>query len=78
MASYLARTTIGTGPAAYRGRALVVYGHFPIAEPIWVNGTINIDTGCVFGGRLTALRYPEGDLLSVPAHRVYDTYVPRL
>jgi protein phosphatase len=57
---------------------MVVYGHFPIAEPTWVNCTINIDTGCVFGGRLTALRYPEGELAFVPAHRVYDTYVPRL
>src|SRR5204862_6688469 len=33
--------------------------------------TINIDTGCVFGGRLTALRYPERELVSVPARRVY-------
>lgn len=42
----------------YRGRALVVYGHTPVVEPDWLNGTICIDTGCVFGGRLTALRYP--------------------
>jgi protein phosphatase len=42
----------------YRGRATVVYGHTPIPEPEWLNHTINIDTGCVFGGRLTALRYP--------------------
>jgi len=55
----------------YRGRALVVYGHTPVVEPEWVNGTICIDTGCVFGGRLTALRYPEKELVSVPAARVY-------
>ena len=42
----------------YRGRAMVVYGHTPVPEPEWLNRTINIDTGCVFGGRLTALRYP--------------------
>jgi protein phosphatase len=53
--------------AEYRGRALVVYGHTPVVQAEWVNRTINIDTGCVFGGRLTALRYPELELVSVPA-----------
>lgn len=57
--------------ADYRGSALVVYGHTPTPEPEWLNGTINIDTGCVFGGRLTALRYPERELVSVPAAHVY-------
>jgi polynucleotide kinase-phosphatase len=57
--------------AEYRGRATVVYGHTPVAEPEWVNRTINIDTGCVFGGRLTALRYPENELVSVPALGTY-------
>ena len=55
----------------YRGRAMVVYGHTPIPEPEWVNNTICLDTGCVFGGRLTALRYPERELVSVPAERVW-------
>ena len=55
----------------YRGAAAVVYGHTPVAEPEWVNDTINIDTGCVFGGRLTALRWPERELVSVPASRTY-------
>jgi protein phosphatase len=55
----------------YRGEAMVVYGHTPIPEPEWLNRTINIDTGCVFGGRLTALRYPERELVSVPAERTY-------
>ena len=57
--------------ASYRGRAMVVYGHTPVVEPAWLNNTINIDTGCVFGGKLTALRYPEKELVSVPATRVY-------
>jgi protein phosphatase len=55
----------------YRGRAMVVYGHTPVPEPEWLNGTINVDTGCVFGGRLTALRYPEKELVSVPAERTW-------
>jgi protein phosphatase len=57
--------------ADYRGAAMVVYGHTPVPSPVWVNNTINIDTGCVFGGRLTALRYPERELVSVVARRVY-------
>ena len=57
--------------ADYRGRAMVVYGHTPVAEPAWLNRTINVDTGCVFGGKLTALRYPEQELVSVPAARVH-------
>jgi protein phosphatase len=57
--------------AEYRGKAVVVYGHTPVPEPEWVNGTINIDTGCVFGGRLTALRWPERELISVAARRTY-------
>jgi protein phosphatase len=57
--------------ADYHGHAAVVYGHTPVAEAVWVNRTINIDTGCVFGGKLTALRYPERELVSVPAAREY-------
>jgi len=55
----------------YRGSATVVYRHTPVGEPEWVNRTINIDTGCVFGGTLTALRYPEKELVSVPAFQMY-------
>ncbi|MFG1886601.1 polynucleotide kinase-phosphatase [Micromonospora sp. NPDC049051] len=58
----------------YRGSATVVYGHTPTPTPTWVNNTICIDTGCVFGGRLTALRYPERELVSVPAER--EWYAP--
>ena len=54
----------------YQGRATVVYGHTPVMEPAWLNSTMNIDTGCVFGGKLTALRYPEKELVSVPAARI--------
>jgi protein phosphatase len=55
----------------YRGDAIVVYGHTPVPEAVWLNRTICIDTGCVFGGRLTALRYPESEIVSVAAHEQY-------
>ena len=55
----------------YRGRAMVLYGHTPMPEAEWVNNTMCLDTGCVFGGRLTALRYPEREIVAVPAAEVY-------
>jgi protein phosphatase len=55
----------------YRGRAMVLYGHTPVPAPEWVNNTLCLDTGCVFGGSLTALRYPEREVVSVPAARIY-------
>lgn len=57
--------------AQYRGSTSVVYGHTPVLEAEWVNNTICIDTGCVFGGKLTALRWPERDLVSVAASQTY-------
>ncbi len=55
----------------YRGRAMVLYGHTPVPDAVWVNNTLCLDTGAVFGGRLTALRYPEREVVSVPAAEVY-------
>ncbi|MER6789991.1 polynucleotide kinase-phosphatase [Streptomyces sp. NPDC000658] len=55
----------------YRGRAAVVYGHTPVPEATWLNNTICLDTGAVFGGRLTALRWPERELVDVPAEQVW-------
>jgi polynucleotide kinase-phosphatase len=55
----------------YRGAAMVLYGHTPVPGTEWVNNTMCLDTGCVFGGELTALRYPERETVSVPARRVW-------
>ncbi|MFK0105758.1 polynucleotide kinase-phosphatase [Streptomyces sp. NPDC091217] len=55
----------------YRGRAAVVYGHTPVPEASWLNNTICLDTGAVFGGKLTALRWPERELVDVLAERVW-------
>ncbi|MCC2314361.1 polynucleotide kinase-phosphatase [Cellulomonas xiejunii] len=55
----------------YRGRAMVLYGHTPTPTATWVNNTMCLDTGCVFGGHLSALRYPEKELVQVPAERVW-------
>ena len=55
----------------YQGQAMIVYGHTPTESPQWFNRTICLDTGCVFGGKLTALRYPERELVEVDAQATY-------
>ncbi|ROQ70374.1 polynucleotide 3'-phosphatase /polynucleotide 5'-hydroxyl-kinase /polynucleotide 2',3'-cyclic phosphate phosphodiesterase [Streptomyces sp. 840.1] len=55
----------------YRGRAAVVYGHTPVPTTSWINNTICLDTGAVFGGKMTALRWPERELVDVPAEQVW-------
>ena len=61
----------GNWGQTYTGRSLVVHGHTPVVYPQWFNRTLNLDTGCVYGGRLTALRYPENQLVSVQSGRTY-------
>mgnify|MGYP001369300936 CR=1 FL=1 len=58
--------------AEYRGATTIVYGHTPVPEAEWLNNTLCIDTGCCFGGKLTALRWPEKEIVSVPARQVYS------
>jgi protein phosphatase len=57
--------------AGYAGEATVVYGHTPVAEATWLNNTVCIDTGCCFGGALSALRWPEREIVAVPARARY-------
>lgn len=49
----------------YKGRPWIIYGHTPVMKPRKMNNTVNIDTGAVFGGELSALRYPEMEIISV-------------
>jgi protein phosphatase len=58
---------------AYEGSALVAYGHTPRRDPVWHHETVDLDTGCCFGGRLTALRYPDRTIVSVPAQKPWCT-----
>lgn len=62
----------------YRGAADVVYGHTPMVEAEWLNNTLCIDTGCVFGGKLSALRWPERETVSVDAKQQYSEPVKPL
>lgn len=58
-------------PAAYAGSAFVAFGHTPVSVPRWKGRTVDLDTGCVFGGALTALRWPELETVGEPARRAY-------
>lgn len=55
----------------YLGSALITYGHTPQEEIRFVGNTINLDGGCVFGGSLNALRYPEREIVTIPARAIY-------
>ncbi len=57
--------------AVYSGPATIVYGHTPVPAAAWLNNTLCIDTGCCFGGAITALRWPEREIVSVPARQAY-------
>lgn len=52
---------------SYKGKPFIVYGHTPVLAPRMAGNTINIDTGAVFGGALTAFQYPEMATVSVPS-----------
>ena len=71
-------TPVGSTGRPVSRLALVVFGHAPVLEPELRNNTINIDTGCVFGGRLTALRYPERELIRSPPGSYAGTARPFL
>ncbi|MFC4386870.1 bis(5'-nucleosyl)-tetraphosphatase PrpE [Gracilibacillus marinus] len=57
--------------SSYHGERWIVYGHTPVLEPRFVNHTVNIDTGCVFGNKLTAISFPEQRITSVPSKQPF-------
>jgi diadenosine tetraphosphatase ApaH/serine/threonine PP2A family protein phosphatase len=57
---------------SYRGSRLVVFGHWARPEPLVRRNAIGLDTGCVYGGALTAVILPERRLVAVPARRVHQ------
>ncbi|RAZ69893.1 bis(5'-nucleosyl)-tetraphosphatase PrpE [Planococcus maitriensis] len=66
------RPVRGNWAKGYKGDHWIVYGHTPVETPYFQNNTVNIDTGCVFGGALTALRFPEMDIHQVPSRQPYQ------
>jgi diadenosine tetraphosphatase ApaH/serine/threonine PP2A family protein phosphatase len=57
----------------YDGEKIVLFGHWPATEPRRGKKAIGLDTGCVYGGQLTAYIVETGELTSVPARQVYDS-----
>lgn len=55
----------------YKGEPYIVYGHTPVTEVRKVGKTYNIDTGAVFGRKLSSLRFPEFEIVSVPSTMPY-------
>jgi diadenosine tetraphosphatase ApaH/serine/threonine PP2A family protein phosphatase len=56
----------------YDGEQTVLFGHWPSLEVRRARRAIGLDTGCVYGNRLTAYVIETGEFLSVAAHRAYD------
>jgi|SRR5215813_5274678 len=61
---------------AYQGEQLVLFGHWPAPEPRRGRRAIGLDTGCVYGGRLTAFIIETSEIITVPAHRPYASKAP--
>lgn len=57
----------------WNGERVVVYGHTPLREPKFDDRALGLDTGCVYGGSLTAAVYAGGEWRteSVKARRKY-------
>jgi serine/threonine protein phosphatase 1 len=56
----------------YDGEQIVLFGHWPAAEPRRARKAIGLDTGCVYGYRLTAYIIETDEFVSVKAKQSYD------
>jgi diadenosine tetraphosphatase ApaH/serine/threonine PP2A family protein phosphatase len=56
----------------YEGEKTVLFGHWPAREPRRSRRAIGLDTGCVYGHRLTAYIIETAELITVESRRVYD------
>jgi diadenosine tetraphosphatase ApaH/serine/threonine PP2A family protein phosphatase len=72
--------TMGVNPSSrkgvpwfdvYRGRRIVLFGHWPAKAPRVARRALGLDTGCVYGGRLTAYIIELNQFVSVPARQSY-------
>lgn len=56
----------------YDGHKQIFFGHTVLESPFVSEGAVGLDTGCVYGGSLTAYEYRSGEIISVPAERTYQ------
>jgi len=47
----------------------VIFGHTPLRQVLMADDRIGIDTGCVYGGKLTCLKLPQREIIQVPGWR---------
>jgi hypothetical protein len=57
--------------SVYRGPQIILFGHWPAKLPRRAPHAIGLDTGCVYGGHLTAFIIESGEFKSVPARAKY-------
>lgn len=61
----------------YDGEQSVLFGHWPASQPRVAPRAIGLDTGCVYGNRLTAFIIETGEFISVPARAAYCAVAAR-